>query len=77
MHEAHAAHACMHMHAAPRLSARHPQTCAHLHTQALNERGVFIRVQLLPQATPLFNMVQPDMRNELVLRLQPGAFDWV
>jgi glucose-6-phosphate 1-dehydrogenase len=40
--------------------------------KALNERGVFIRIQLLPQASPLFNMVQPDMRNELVLRLQPG-----
>lgn len=44
--------------------------------KALNERGVFVRVQLLPQATPLFNMVQPDMRNELVLRLQPGEAMW-
>lgn len=44
--------------------------------KALNERGVFIRIQLLPQASPLFNMVQPDMRNELVLRLQPGEAMW-
>ncbi|GBG00395.1 hypothetical protein Rsub_13219 [Raphidocelis subcapitata] len=44
--------------------------------KALNERGVFIRVQLLPQASPLFNMVAPDMRNELVLRLQPGEAMW-
>ncbi|KIZ02380.1 glucose-6-phosphate 1-dehydrogenase [Monoraphidium neglectum] len=44
--------------------------------KALNERGVVIRVQLLPQASPLFNMVQPDMRNELVVRLQPGEAMW-
>lgn len=44
--------------------------------KALNERGVVIRVQLLPQACPLYNMVQPDMRNELVMRLQPGEAMW-
>jgi glucose-6-phosphate 1-dehydrogenase len=44
--------------------------------KALNEKGVLIRIQLLPQACPLFASVAPDMRNELVLRLQPGEAMW-
>jgi glucose-6-phosphate 1-dehydrogenase len=40
--------------------------------KALNERGVLVRMQLHSHPAPLFGVHGDDMRNEFVMRLQPG-----
>ena len=41
--------------------------------KALNERGVLVRMQLHSHPAPLFGVHGDDMRNEFVMRLQPGV----
>lgn len=42
--------------------------------KALNERSVVVRIQLRGSQVPLFGIKSDDMRNEFVMRLQPGRY---
>ena len=47
--------------------------------KALNERSVVVRMQLHAHPVPLFgtSAAANEMRNEFVMRLQPGEAMWV